>query len=443
MAQIDAKLRKAWHSQGNSTVDVIIRVEGDLNERADALESRGYQVRRTLRLAHRLVLRCPATRALQLSRFHWITEIESDQPLHLFGTLVMTQSSPGKISPACLLRSLNQVINGQQLSIIVRYSADRRVMRHQQHVHGVSPGYAYRLRPLAQMQATASAIVELESNPDVVGIYQDMPMCAFLNTAVPQTQVPRLWADGFSGEGVRIAVVDTGIDLHHPDLAGRIAGTADFTGEGLTDHHGHGTHCAGIAAGSGDASGGTYRGVAPKASIYAAKVLGSDGQGMMSDVMAGVEWAVSQNVQIISLSLGGIGPSNGQDALSDICNAAVEAGVIVVTAAGNDGPYAYTIGSPGAAERVITIGAVNDGDRLASFSSRGPTADGRTKPDIVLPGVDVIAPARPRHEPGQRRQRLLCRPPRAPAWPRRTPRACALCCSKPIPSGHRRISRPS
>jgi len=303
----------------------------------------------------------------------------------------MTATSQGKLSQH-LLRSLSHADSGQQLSIIVRYAADRRVMRHQQHVHGVSPGYSFRLRPLAQMKATPSAIADMESDPQVLRISADMPVRAFMNTAVPQTQVPRVWADGYQGDGVRIAIVDTGVDLHHPDLAGRIAGTADFTGEGLLDYHGHGTHCAGIAAGSGDASGGSYRGVAPKAEIYAAKVLGSDGQGMMSDVMAGVEWAVSQNVQIISLSLGGIGPSNGQDALSDICNAAVEAGVVVVTAAGNDGPYSYTIGSPGAAERVITVGAVNDGDRLASFSSRGPTADGRTKPDLVLPGVDVIAP---------------------------------------------------
>jgi len=86
MAQIDSNLRKVWRSMGNDRVDVIIRVDGDLSERADALEARGYQVRRTLRLGHRLVLRCPATRALQLSRFRWITEIESDQPVRLFGS---------------------------------------------------------------------------------------------------------------------------------------------------------------------------------------------------------------------------------------------------------------------------------------------------------------------------------------------------------------------
>jgi subtilisin family serine protease len=87
---------------------------------------------------------------------------------------------------------------------------------------------------------------------------------------------------------VRIAIVDTGIDPAHPDFEGRIAAMTDLTGEGPVDGNGHGTHCAGIAAGSGAASDGKYRGVAPAATLYSAKVLRSDGQGMTSDVMAGV-----------------------------------------------------------------------------------------------------------------------------------------------------------
>jgi serine protease AprX len=289
------------------------------------------------------------------------------------------------------MRSLSLTTNGEQLPIIVRYGPARKAMRHREALRGAMPGYGYRLRPLEHLHANASAIAALEADPDVLAIYQDAPVHAFLNTSVPLIQVPRVWETGLTGEGVHIAIVDTGIDLHHPDFVGRIGGTADFTGEGLLDRHGHGTHCASIAAGSGAADGGSYRGVAPKATIYAAKVLRSDGQGMMSDVMAGVEWAVAQNVQVISLSLGGIGPSDGKDALSDLCNAAVEAGVVVVTAAGNDGPHYYTVGPPGAAAKVITIGACDDREQIATFSSRGPTADGRLKPDVVLPGVEVIA----------------------------------------------------
>jgi serine protease AprX len=107
--------------------------------------------------------------------------------------------------------------------------------------------------------------------------------------------------------------------------------------------------------------------------------------------MAGVEWAVDQGVQVINLSLGGSGSSDGQDALSLTCNAAVAQGFVVCVAAGNAGPGARTIGSPGAAADVITVGAVDREDRIASFSSRGPTADGRTKPDICFPGTDIVS----------------------------------------------------
>ena len=290
-----------------------------------------------------------------------------------------------------LMGNLDRAKNGEQVPIIVRYAPNRRVMRHRGPMDGVRESYNYRLRPFSHMHATAAAIQRLESDPDVVKIYEDRPVYAYLDTSVPIIQVPRLWDEGLTGEGVRIAIIDTGIDPEHPDFQGRIVETHDLTGEGPVDEHGHGTHCASIAAGSGAASGGKYRGVAPGASIYSAKVLRANGQGMMSDVMGGVDWAVDRGVQIISLSLGGPGPSDGRDALSEMCDAAVEEGIVLCIAAGNDGPNGYTVGSPGSARRVITIGASSDLDRVATFSSRGPTTDGRAKPDVVLPGVDIVA----------------------------------------------------
>jgi serine protease AprX len=291
-----------------------------------------------------------------------------------------------------LLQTLRQVEDSQQqVPIIVRYTPTRRIYRHREALPGTRESYIYHLRPFVHLHATPEAIQRLEADPEVVTIYEDLPVHAYLDAAMPLIQVPRLWQEGLTGEGVRIAIVDTGLDTQHPDFRGRIGGTADFTGEGITDRHGHGTHCASIAAGSGEASGGRYRGAAPKATLYAAKVLRSDGQGMMSDVMAGIEWAVDQGVQVISLSLGGTGPCDGTDALCETCDAAVERGVIVCAAAGNEGPNPYTVGSPGCARNVITIGACNDQQHIASFSSRGPTSDGRVKPDIVFPGVDIIA----------------------------------------------------
>jgi serine protease AprX len=111
----------------------------------------------------------------------------------------------------------------------------------------------------------------------------------------------------------------------------------------------------------------------------------------MSGVMAGVEWAVDRGVQVINMSLGGSGSSDGTDALSQTCNVAVSRGIVVCVAAGNEGPMARTVGSPGAATDVITIGATDRRDGVASFSSRGPTRDGRTKPDLCFPGVDIVS----------------------------------------------------
>ena len=290
-----------------------------------------------------------------------------------------------------VLRSLSQMQDPeQQVSVIVRYTSTRRIMRHRGPLRGVRWGYDYSLLPLTHMHATRQAIELLEGDAEVVRIYEDRRVQALLDASVPKISVPRLWEEGLTGRGVRLAIVDTGIDAAHPDLQGRIADQADFAGEGDRDGNGHGTHCAGIAAGSGQASGMRYRGVAPEALLYAAKVLDAEGGGMMSDVMAGIEWAVEQGVQVINLSLGSPGPCDGDDALCEICDAAVAQGVVVCTAAGNEGPERYTIGSPGCAREVITIGACTLQDQVASFSSRGPTADGRQKPDLVFPGVDIV-----------------------------------------------------
>jgi serine protease AprX len=290
-----------------------------------------------------------------------------------------------------LAQTLGEIPGNQQVSVIVRYTPQRRIMRHREQVDGVREGYHYRLNPLVQVFATPEAVDRLAGDPDVLRIYEDLPVHAFLDSALPKVRVPMLWDLPLTGEGVSIAIIDTGIDSAHPDLAGRIADVVDLTGEGLGDGNGHGTHCAGIAAGSGAASGGRYRGVASAATIYAAKVLRASGDGMMSDVMAGVEWALSQGARIISLSLGHTGPSNGTDLLCETCDAAVEQGCVVVAAAGNDGPLPRTVGSPGASRRAITVGASDDQDAIASFSSRGPTSDGRQKPDLVAPGVSIIA----------------------------------------------------
>jgi len=251
---------------------------------------------------------------------------------------------------------------------------------------------AGRILPFLVAEMPAATVMEMAAEPHVLQVWEDMPVHALLDVSVPKIGAPQVWQQGWTGRDVRVAVLDTGVDFEHPDLAGRVVTSADFSGKGrASDGNGHGTHVASIIAGSGAASGGTYRGVAPDAQLYVAKVLDDQGSGMMSNVIAGLEWAAEQQVQAVNLSLGADVACDGTDALSTACDELVKLGVVVCVASGNAGPGRGTVGSPGCARLVITVGATTDNDQVAFFSSRGPTVDGRTKPDICFPGEGIIA----------------------------------------------------
>jgi serine protease AprX len=251
----------------------------------------------------------------------------------------------------------------------------------------------YTLIPAMAVDASPEQIESMTDLDEVEAIWFDEYVHTMLETSVPHIQAPAVWQSvGSQGEGIAICVLDTGIDPDHPDFAGRITASQDFTGKGsVVDGHGHGTHVASIAAGSGAASNGQFVGVAPKASIMVAKVLNDQGGGRMSDVMAGLEWGVEQGAQILNLSLGSDSSSDGSDALSSMVDAVVDLGKVVIVAAGNAGPRTRTIGSPAAARKALTVGASNNQDGIANFSSRGPTADDREKPDLVAPGSAIRA----------------------------------------------------
>jgi serine protease AprX len=239
------------------------------------------------------------------------------------------------------------------------------------------------------MSATPEAIRVLAARPDIEMIWLDEEVHTLLDVSVPLIGAPSVWNAGFTGKGVRVGVVDTGIDSTHPDLVGRVLVSRDFTGEGEADNQGHGTHVAGIIGGTGAQSGGKYRGVAPECLFVASKVLKGDGTGMMSDVIAGLEFVAEQHVQVVNLSLGGGSNCDGSDALSVACDSLVDQGLVVCVAAGNSGPGAGSLGSPGCAKKVITIGATDKQDGIADYSSRGPSADGRVKPDVCFPGSSI------------------------------------------------------
>ena len=248
----------------------------------------------------------------------------------------------------------------------------------------------------------AGIIPKIAKLPSVELVEPDAKVHAVLDTAVPVIRADRVWADyGYHGEGQTIAILDTGIWPEHPDLAGKIVGWKDFVNmePDPYDDNGHGTMVASVAAGTGAGSNGTYKGVAYMANIVAVKVLNKYGRGYVSWVILGLEWVVENkdlyNITVVNLSLGTHGPSDGKDVLSLACNRVVDEGIVVVVAAGNFGPDPYTIGSPAAAEKVITVGAVDRYMKVASWSSRGPTLDDRYKPDICAVGVSVTAASLP------------------------------------------------
>lgn len=247
------------------------------------------------------------------------------------------------------------------------------------------------LIPGSAMIATPNAIKVLAARPDVEMIWLDEEVHTLLDVSVPLIQTPPVWAQGFTGKGVVVGIVDTGIDHSHPDLVGRVKASKDFTGEGDDDNNGHGTHVAGIIGGTGTASGDQYRGVAYECEFVIAKVLRGNGGGLMSDVIAGLEYCLDQGARVINLSLGGGTANDGTDAISVACDNAVKEGIVLCVAAGNSGPGAGTVGSPACAREVITIGATDKQDGIANYSSRGPTSDGRAKPDVCFPGSSITS----------------------------------------------------
>jgi subtilisin family serine protease len=213
-----------------------------------------------------------------------------------------------------------------------------------------------------------------------------------VDRSVPQIGAPAAWEAGYTGAGVTVAVLDTGVDQTHPDLADREIAEKNFsTAPDNTDVVGHGTHVASTIAGTGAKSGGKYRGVASGASLLDGKVLADDGYGQESWIIAGMQWAAEQGATIANLSLGGTDTPE-LDPLEEAVNSLSERyGTLFVIAAGNTGDD-ESVGSPGSADAALTVGAVDRQDNLAPFSSRGPRVGDRAiKPDITAPGVEIVA----------------------------------------------------
>jgi hypothetical protein len=224
-------------------------------------------------------------------------------------------------------------------------------------------------------------------------VWLDRRLEPMLDHSVPQIGGTAAHARGFTGAGVVVAVLDSGIDAGHPDLAGKVLDARSFLDDdlGVSDVLGHGTHIASIIAGTGAASDGRYRGVAPDAALISGRVCNAvDCQE--SAILAGLAWAVvDKHAPIVNLSLGRTDDPEVDPVEDAINQLSTQYGTLFVVAAGNAGGTA-TVASPGSADAALTVGAVDREDHLAAFSSRGPrVGDGAIKPDLTAPGVDIVA----------------------------------------------------
>ncbi|TDU90677.1 PA domain-containing protein [Kribbella voronezhensis] len=268
----------------------------------------------------------------------------------------------------------------------------------------VAPPAATTRRTLTSLGTTAVTVAKTKTKDfwsgiqstslrSAVGkIWLDGRTHATLDRSTKQIGAPTAWRAGYDGKGVKVAVLDTGYDANHPDLAKQVVESRSFVpDEAVQDGHGHGTHTASIVAGLGTASAGKRKGVAPGAKLLIGKVLDNSGGGLDSEAIAGMEWAVQQGAKVISMSLGGM-PSDGTDPMSEaVDRLSASSDALFVVAAGNSGAE-ETVGTPGAAAAALTVGAVDRDDKLAPFSSRGPRlGDGALKPEVTAPGVEIAA----------------------------------------------------
>ena len=210
---------------------------------------------------------------------------------------------------------------------------------------------------------------------------------------------------GYDGTGIGVAVLDSGADLQHPDLRGRIVYSYNYIGRNQDggDDCGHGTHICGIIGGMGTASGGKYQGLAPRCHFISLKVLDRMGNGNSKAVVEALHWLMEHgkeyDVRVINISMGSTAPQYSEKSgLLDAVEAAWDAGFVICAAAGNQGPDRSSITVPGTSPKIITVGSSDDnqavqvmGKRRSNYSGRGPTSACICKPDVVAPGAYIVS----------------------------------------------------
>lgn len=278
------------------------------------------------------------------------------------------------------------------------------IVLHDGNLSGVAascPSESFRVLPGSALTVSGDNLEKIAKTDGVKGIYMDQKLKVMAlpdedNTSSSISATKRLIDDprsdkSYTGKGVTVALIDTGADSDHEALAGKILAFKDFVNNQTSayDDNGHGTHCASLIAGK------MGTGVAPGADLVVVKVMDRSGACYTSDALKALDWCLENKdlygIRVISFSVGGENPSEGVSLLDEACNKMVQEGMVMCVAAGNSGPDDSSIVIPGDAENVITVGAVDISGEIFKLSSRGPTANGEVKPDLVAQGVDVVS----------------------------------------------------
>lgn len=313
---------------------------------------------------------------------------------------------------------VNKTESNEQLDVLVQYDTDASRYKAAQAIKAVDSHAeiveAFEDLGLLRVKLVGSSLRHLSRNKLITKIWSNEPQnltARFDFSSIPSsseysspvnlTGAHELWEEGYNGSGVVIAVLDTGVNFLHPDLDdfddngttqdSKVTAYASFVeGDSLPiDLIGHGTYAASVCAGTGNASDGLYAGIAPGATLISAKVTLGGLLASPSWIVSGIEWAVSRGADIILMPFNTFGSPG--DAVDLALQEAAEMGLLVVAAAGDDGPDYLTVMSPGGSQVALTVGAYDtENQEVPTFSGRGPSFGLFAKPDLVAPGMGIV-----------------------------------------------------